>query len=97
MQDFDDIDKERDLAKNREVILDDGQKMFIRQDDQYSFWTIHNAKGKVSEDLSGSYTSFNEALRAVRLYADKKLKKTIKEVNHGYGVVSNGQQQLIRI
>lgn len=97
MIDFDNIDSERDLARNRVVILDNGSKMFIRQaDDGYGFWTIHAEKGKVAEMLSGSYTSFDSALLALKNYLSKKADRAISEVHQGFGIKLNGQGQLIQ-
>lgn len=92
---FDDLDAERDLTKNREVIFADGAKMFIRQDDQYGFWHIHNSKGKVAEALSGSYTNFNQALIALQNYSENVTKKVIKEVNRGFGIKTDGNSTLL--
>lgn len=97
MIDFDNIDAHRDLAKNRVVILDNGSKMFIRQaDDGYSFWTIHAEKGKVADVISGSYTSFDAALLALKNYLSKKADRAIQEVHQGFGIKTDGQGQLIR-
>ena len=97
MIEFDNIDSQRDLAKNRMVLLDNGSKMFIRQaDDGYNFWTIHAEKGKVAEAISGNYTSFDSALLALRNYLSKKADRAISEVHQGFGIKTNGQGQLIQ-
>jgi hypothetical protein len=95
MNNFDNLDADRDLAKNREVYLEDGSKMYIRQNDQYGFWNIVNGKGRVADVLSGSYTTFDQALNALNNYATNTLKKPIKEVNRGYGIVTNKNGQLV--
>lgn len=97
MIDFDNIDSHRDLAKNRVVILDNGSKMFIKRDeDGYSFWTIHAEKGKVAETLSGQYTSFDAALLALKNYLSKKADRAISEVHQGFGIKTDGQGKLIQ-
>ena len=95
MNNFNDLDAERNISKNREVIFEDGSKMFIRQEEQYGFWEIKNSKGRVAEKLSGSYTTFDQALNALNLYASNDLKKPVKEVNRGFGIVTDKNNQLI--
>lgn len=95
LNNFQDIEAQRDISKNREVFLEDGSKMFIRQEDQHGFWEIKNSKGRVANKLSGAYTTFEQALRALTLYAANDLKKPIKEVNRGFGIVTNGDGKLV--
>lgn len=95
LNNFDDFEAQRDLSKNREVFLEDGSKMFIRQEEQYGFWEIKNSKGRVADKLSGQYTTFDQALNALTLYASNDLKKPIKEVNRGFGIVTDKNNKLI--
>lgn len=95
LNNFDDFEAQRDLSKNREVFLEDGSKMFIRQEEQHGFWHIKNSKGKVAAKLSGTYTTFEQALRALTLYAANDIKKPIKEVNRGFGIVTDKHGQLV--
>lgn len=95
MQDFNDIDRERDLYRNRVVTLEGGQKLFIRQDDQYNFWSIHNEKGKVAEALTGRFTNFETALRTVQQYAENILKKPVVEVIRGFNIRTDGHNNIL--
>jgi hypothetical protein len=95
MIDTDNIDSEKDLYKNRTVVLENGTKMYIRQDEQYGFWAIHNAKGKVADTLSGKYTDFNSALTKLNQYANEVIKNPIREVHRGFGIITDGNHNLI--
>ena len=71
----------RDFNPNRELLLDNGNKYHVQKRDPYGHWYIHMDKGRVPDRLSGSYTSFELAKKAVESYvalADKK----IVEVNY---------------
>lgn len=46
--------------------------LHVRRKDPYGFWTCHYEKGPVPQELSGSYTSFYEAEKAVLGYLNSK-------------------------
>lgn len=78
------LDKMRDLSKNRVVTFDNGTKATIRCKDPYGFWTIHYEKGEPPAHLRGSYTTFDEAFKALRNYIEIETKKKIVEVDKGF-------------
>lgn len=51
--------------------------LHVRRADPYGFWTCSYERGPVPQELSGSYTSFYEAEKAVLSYLERK-KKEVK-------------------
>jgi hypothetical protein len=92
MYDFNDIDKQRDLAKNRPVTLEDGTKLFVRQKESnpWGLWTIHPEKGKAPKMLDGQFTTFNDAYKAIIAWSNTKFNKKPVEVDRGFGVKTKG-------
>lgn len=80
-----DVDRERDLSKNRVVKLEDGTKVIIRMTDPYGYWSIHYEKGRIPEDLKGSFTDFNMAVQKVKTYFQSK-GKAVDTVSKGFGI-----------
>lgn len=56
----------------RTIKLPDGNKLNIKRNDPYGFWTIHFHAGQVPEHLRGQYTSIDIARREVDLYLEKR-------------------------
>jgi hypothetical protein len=46
--------------------------LHVKRSDPFGFWTCSYEKGPVPEVLSGSYTSFQEAEKAVLAYLNSK-------------------------
>lgn len=67
------VDPSRDLSRKRELILNNGTKYIVEQPDgdPYGFWYIRMDHGQVPDVLSGAYTSFEKARRAVEEYLNK--------------------------
>lgn len=71
------IDQDRDEARKQTVDL--GTNQFILQrKDPYGFIHVHYAKGETPQELRGVFTSFEDAKKAIKVYANKK-NRTIKE------------------
>lgn len=84
MQDFTEIEGDKDLGNKRSLTLENGNKIYFERKDPYGFWYIHYDKGQMPEKLRGAYTSYDRAKLAVDSYLanlkpEKKEKK--KEVN----------------
>lgn len=91
-----DMDKEKDLAKNRPVTLDDGSVVYIRQKDPYGYWSIHYKKGRPPQVISGSYTSFELAFNALKSYLSlAALPKKVAKVEKGFGIQTTDELHVI--
>lgn len=66
-----DYDKEH-MGKYRKINLKSGNVVHVRAEDPYGFWYITFEKGKPPEELRGSYTSFDLALRDVNIWLKAK-------------------------
>ena len=75
---IDDFAGDKDLSNDRKFILDKNV-LHVRKDDPYGFWTCAYEKGAVPVELSGQFTSFYEAKRAVETYL-RRMNKEVKEV-----------------
>ena len=51
--------------------------LHVRRKDPYGFWTCSYEKGPVPQELSGAYTSFYEAEKAVLSYLNAKGREVI--------------------
>ncbi len=76
--DIDDFFGDKDLSTDRKFVLDKNV-LHVRRTDPYGFWNCRYEKGDVPEELKGSFTSFDEAKRAVENYLQKN-KKELKEL-----------------
>ena len=76
--DIDDFAGDKDLATDRKFILDKNV-LHVRRTDPFGFWHCSYEKGGMPEELQGSYTSFDEARKAVEGYLSKT-KKEVKEI-----------------
>lgn len=71
-----DFHGENDASLDRTYQIDNNV-LHVKKEDPYGFWFCHYEKGPVPEILSGAYTSFEQADRAVRYYIQEK-SKTLK-------------------
>ena len=67
-----DHDSDKDLANIRILDLDNGNKIKVTREDPYGFWYVSYEKGQIPESLKGSYTSFDEAQKAINTYLINK-------------------------
>jgi hypothetical protein len=77
---FDILDQntDKDLASVRTFQLDNN-KVIVTKEDPYGFWSIKFEKGRLPNDLSGHFTSFDHAEKAVQLWLARK-DRDVKEV-----------------
>ncbi len=77
------FDPKRDQPKDRVVTVDNGADFHIKQEDPFGFWRISREHGQVPKHLSGVYTSYDRAKKAVDLYINNQPKpvKETKEKN----------------
>lgn len=61
-------DPTRDLSDKREVLLDNGNKYHVEQQDPYGFWAVHMDKGQTPDALKGLFTTANKAYTAIQEY-----------------------------
>lgn len=54
-----------DLMPTRTLVLDNGNEVNVKKEPVYGFWTIHMKHGQVPDKLTGHYTSFEDAKRAL--------------------------------
>ncbi len=67
-----DHNSDKDLANIRVLDLDNGNKIRVTREDPFGFWYVSYEKGQIPEHLKGSYTSFDEAKKAINSYLTNK-------------------------
>lgn len=76
--DIDDFFGDKDLSNDRKFVL--GKNVLhVRKQDPYGFWKCSYEKGPVPQDLSGHFTSFDEAKKAIEKYLTSQ-NKEVKEI-----------------
>lgn len=73
-----DQNSDKDLAAVRTFQLDNN-KVIVTKEDPYGFWSIKFEKGRIPSELSGQFTSFDIAEKAVLHYLKNKSKE-VKEI-----------------
>lgn len=61
--------------------LEGGNKLHCERKNPYGFISIHQDKGAVPPQLSGDYTSYDEADKAIRVYLNEKQKAVLEVIN----------------
>lgn len=74
MFDIDDLFGDKDLANER-IFSVGKNKLRVKKSDPYGFWNCSYEKGITPEELSGSFTSFEEARKAIENYFTKNGKE----------------------
>lgn len=74
MSEFVDFNGTEDLTNRRSVTIGDNKLNFTRTD-PYGFWIISYEKGQLPRELTGVYTSFQNALKEAQSYIVKKQKE----------------------
>lgn len=59
---------EKDMANERTVLLDNGNKIHMKRYDPFGHIKINWDKGQMPQKLRGEFTSFDEARKAVSRY-----------------------------
>lgn len=62
------LDPERDIPNRRVIFLGNGREIKLERRDPYGFVHIVWDAGRVPEALSGTYTDFDQARKALELY-----------------------------
>lgn len=55
-------------GKTRDVNLSDGRTVRVESRDPYGFWYVNWGRGQLPDELKGTYTNAEYALRAVQAY-----------------------------
>lgn len=78
---FDILDQntDKDLSSVRTFQLDNN-KVIVTKEDPFGFWSIKFEKGRLPDDLSGHFTSFDKAEKAVNVWLERK-NRDVKEVS----------------
>lgn len=63
-----DFEGDKDMANLRTVALPDGTEVKINRTDPYGLMTIDYQDKKTPDELSGSYTTYEQARMALRSY-----------------------------
>ena len=69
----------KDLAKERRLILENGNVITFKCKDPYGFWTVHYDKGGMPKNLQGQYTAFEYAYADVKKYLSTKFNDVTQE------------------
>lgn len=69
----------KDLAKERQLILESGSVITFKCKDPYGFWTVHYDKGAMPKNLRGQYTTFEYAYADVQKYLNTKFNEVVEE------------------
>lgn len=70
-------DPERDTPNRRMVYLGNGREIKLERRDPYGFVHIVWDSGKTPEVLSGTYTDFDQARRALTIYINNETREEI--------------------
>lgn len=77
--DSDTTDPSRDLPNIREVHLDNGRTFKMKRINPYGFVVFEWDRGPVPHELSGQYTSFDNARKALTLWINNNLFAKVSE------------------
>ena len=80
--DLEGSDATRDLGRHRTLALENGNKVHFKCHDPFGFWTVNFDKGQMPDALSGHYTSFEYAEKAVRAYLQTAEKPAATETQN---------------
>lgn len=72
------VDPTRDLATHR-ILITKFNKVHIEQEGPHGFWYCHLDKGGSPKGIMGAFTSYEEALKAVKTYYLNNKNEVIKE------------------
>ena len=56
----------------REMLLENGDKVYFKAGPVHPFWRINFAQGSVPPKLSGMYTHFDDAVGAVKQHVESR-------------------------
>ena len=73
------VDPERDLPNIRLMHFNNGQTIKLERKDPFGFIHVVWNKGAVPDELSGTWTTFDYARRAVEVYINNQTNKSIVE------------------
>lgn len=71
-----DREGDKDLANERLVVFNDGQKFSAIRTDPYGFWSIKWERGRTPKIFDQSFTTIDEALKAIERYRASKPTKS---------------------
>ena len=57
-----------DVTSTREILLDNGNKLLLRRQDPYGFFSFSLSRGNLPEWMLGSFTNLRDAEKAVQQY-----------------------------
>lgn len=70
----------KNMPRKREFKVNEKLSLFAECRDPFGFWYVTASVGKVSDQLSGAFTSYDYARDAITGYIDNFLKDRKKEV-----------------
>lgn len=73
------IDPERDIPNKRIVYLGNGRKIKLERRDPFGFVFIAWDAGSPPAELSGSYTDFDQARKALEIYINNNTFEEVSE------------------
>lgn len=77
--DFDDnVDATRDLSTHR-ILITKFNKVHIEQKGPFGYWYCHLDKGGSPRGIQGAFTTYDDALKAVKSYYLNNKNEVIKE------------------
>ena len=70
------VSVEKDLSNVRVIELNNGNKINIKRNDPYGFWTVHYEKGQIPKALMGNFTSYELARKQVMSHLGHNRKRS---------------------
>lgn len=70
------IDHIESDPNKRTLHLTNGNKVHVERQDPYGFWYVHYDKGPMPDQMTGAYTTYDQAEKAVVSYLKNKTAST---------------------
>ncbi len=77
---FENTDPNRDEPRKKYVELENN-RLIMEREDPYGFIKIHFERGQVPEKLQGTYTTWEAARLAIKVYLQEKGREEVKSDN----------------
>lgn len=66
----------------RTMTIPNGNKIHFERTDPYGFWYVHHDKGTMPDSMTGAYTTYDQAERAVMAYLETRFETEELKPDH---------------